>query len=561
MQNRQSITKSSRSVKSSPSIKPTLFAAVESLSSIRTSSRNKASRDRNNSSSIGSITNSGRQNTQQQTNRGNSSSNLQHVLTKKYRTNKKVEAAIVRMGRQGRTDEALQLYHAMWKLDGLRQQHRVTQQRQQKQQQQKMNDQMENDNNKNSQEEELSQEMIQFLTTKSKLRPTTRLMNSAIDACARSQPLQARQSVAFGIFQTATSPKNADGTKKPGGALSPNVFTFGSLLACCARNGDVDTSLELLEVLERGEQYPDVALNEVIYSTVISACERAEVPNVKLALKVLHRGIATLTLLSNSTSTAASSKKSKAIGSMGVVGYNAAISTMARAGQWKMAVQLLCEMIVHSRSSPAGSLSDPNFSRLESIRCEGEVGGTDGDEIASSRTPLIRNANDASIILPTPDEVTFGTVLAACERSGKWEELLHVAEAANEYGVKLDGIALTSVLHSCQQLGMADEALEYLELMKRLGDEGSDGSAGCNTAQMTNGRQRKGAKQPLCGPDGVAYHLTISACARSPGGHRWRDGIHLLNEMWEKASEPNSTSCRPDVVTYTAAIAGCSEAG
>jgi len=554
---------------------------MDSLSSIRTSNTKAMSVGNNNNSN---------DSTQQQQNNNNSNNNnnisLQQVLKKKYKTNRDVEAAIVHLGRKGRTDEALQLYHAIWTLDGLRQQYKLNQLRRQKQEQQQLNNSNSNNNNNNNGQEEEpspSQEMIQFMTTKSKLRPTTRLMNAAIDACARSQPLQARQSTAFEIFQSATSPLNADKSKKPGGALSPNVFTFGSLLACCARNGDVDTSLELLRVLEEGAEYPDVVLNEVIYSTVISACERAREPNVELALEVLHRGISTLALLSNGSNNhgggsggsnggGANPKRNKGTTTMGVVGYNAAISTMARAGQWKMAVQLLGEMILHSRSSPAGSRSNPNFSHLESIRCEGEIDDGNG---TARRPPLIQHVtivasssdrddddidDDSTVIVPEPDGVTFGTVLAACERSGEWEELLHVAEAAKEYGVKLDGMSLTSVLHSCQQLGMADEALEYLELMKRLGDDGSDGE-GCGFVQMTNGRQRKGAKQPLCGPDGVAYHLAISACARSPGGHRWRDGIQLLNEMWEAASESNGTSCAPDVVAYTAAIAGCSEAG
>jgi len=59
--------------------------------------------------------------------------------------------------------------------------------------------------------------------------------------------------------------------KKYGGSLSRNVYTFGVMLACAARDGDVGASMRMLNTLEGGE-YPDVALNEVIYSTVISAC-------------------------------------------------------------------------------------------------------------------------------------------------------------------------------------------------------------------------------------------------------------------------------------------------
>ena len=101
--------------------------------------------------------------------------------------------------------------------------------------------------------------------------------------------------------------------------------------------------------------------------------------------------------------------------------------------------------------------------------------------------------------------------------------------------------------------------------MKRLGDEdntGENGDASTVQIRTTNGRKRKGAKQTLRGPDSVAYRLAISACARAPGGHRWQDGISLLEEMREVALKSNGTECSPpDVVAYTAAIAGCSEAG
>ena len=367
-------------------------------------------------------------------------------------------------------------------------------------------------------------------------------MNSAIDACARATRPRLHQQTAFDLFTHATSPANPiDGSKKKkwAGALSPNVFTFGALLACCARNGDTTSSLELLHQLETGELYPDVVVNGVIYSTVISACERAEVVNVNLALEVLNNATVALSRSGGGGTTKNGGKNTnRNNGVMGVVGYNAAISTMARAMEWKMAVQLLDEMIIHSRSS----------SSMQSIiNWETSVPQEEMD-------PLLHvmhddRYKDLEIIVPKPDEVTFGTVLAACERSGEWEELLRIAKDAIEYGVKLDGIALTSALHACQQLGLAEDALDYLELMKQLGDE--------DTPINTRGRQRMGAKQPLKGPDAVAYRLAISACARAPGGHRWQDGIRLLNEM----RRSNDKKCAPDVVAYTAAIAGCSEAG
>ena len=70
---------------------------------------------------------------------------------------------------------------------------------------------------------------------------------------------------------------------------------------------------------------------------------------------------------------------------------------------------------------------------------------------------IINNGN-CTITTPKPDGVTFGMVLFACKESLQWNTALYIARAATEYGGALDGMALTSILHSCQQLGLADEA-------------------------------------------------------------------------------------------------------
>ena len=477
-------------------------------------------------------------------------------LLSRCKHNRQLESEIVRLGRKGRTDDALGLYRAVWTVELLRSR-------------------LDDANNKTKTGDSppiLTAEQARFVKG-CKIRPTTRLMNSAIDACARSRP--ARQDTAFAIFDHATS-KYADGgppgeslekdangnarrrERKKGGALSPNVYTFGSLLASCARNGDVTKSKEILKLLESDDAYyPDVHPNGVIYSTVISACERRDGgPDVDTALDVLNRGMKKLHDGGGDGSRPAAS-------SMGVVGFNAALSAVARDARWEMAVQLLGEMILHSSSDGGEGLlsrSEPSYSPLESIR----------DNIAAR--PILRVLKDyPDIPVPRPDGVTFGTVLAACERSERWRTLLDVAKAATVYGTGLDGMALTSAMHACQQLGLADEALHYLEAMKGLGERDGDGgiatSSGPTSARNTNGRKREGARQALRGPDGVAYRLAISACARSPDG-RWRDGIRLLDEMDELASSLESagrkraaSDLRPDVVAYTAAIAGCSVAG
>ena len=265
-------------------------------------------------------------------------------------------------------------------------------------------------------------------------------------------------------------------------------------------------------------------------------------------------------------------------GTLGVVGYNAAISALARGGEWNLAVQLLEEMESQSLSLPTTSTS------------------------ASTSTTKSTTILNPNTVKPTPDEVTYGTVMAACERSGEWHHVLRIAKILEEGtnaaadSVRMDGMAITSALHACQQLGMADEALRYLDLMKGLGGGGGGSDIGGTDGEVDGGSDKDGEteedgvrmgrgetggkrhrRRPLRGPDAVAYNLAISACARSiqsnnhhhnthpsedsdlcGGGanvNRWEDGIRLLNEMEEV------TGSAPDVVAYTAAIGGCAEAG
>ena len=463
----------------------------------------------------------------------------QHSKYNKQNGNKKVENQILRLGRKGNIEEALKLYFAINTLDQIRNIYRSKSMSLE---------------SKGKQVDEVSLlaeilnssqlgwemsdnrqifELQKILETLKNIRPTTRLLNLAIDACARAHPV--RQDMAFDLFHSFCVENKA---------MSPNVFTFGSLLASCARNGDVETSLQLLGDLENGK-YSDVVPNGVIYSTVISACERkagsydrdereSSSKMVDLALELLNNAILAL-----STNIESGQHQEGGAG-ISVVGFNAAISTMARAAEWEMAVQLLDEMIMHSKS----------LSRLKDTESTINASYFNYTFAAPLLHVIEERKNTNMFFIPKPDQVTFGTVLAACERAGEWDELLRIAHASKVYGVPLDGIALTSVLHACQQLGLADEAIECLETMKQLTNDEKNGDNGNSNGlvdeRRTNGRMRKGAKPALRGPDGVSYRLAISACARSPG--RWRDGLKLLDDMRESALRNNNTANSPDVV-------------
>lgn len=191
-----------------------------------------------------------------------------------------------------------------------------------------------------------------------------------------------------------------------------------------------------------------------------------------------------------------------------VVGYNAALSAAARAGEYEAALQLLDTM-----------LSDPTK--------------------------------------PQPDAVTYGTILAACEKSRQWNLVLDYAGRMQQAGFALDGLAATSALKACQQLGLAAAAVDYLEQMKA--------SAATPYRRKTAGWQMAGHRRALQGPDAVAYTLAISACAR---GGAWQQGMQLLDEYMTRSNSTGTTATKGrgadsdhSVMMYTAAMNGCEYAG
>ena len=308
-------------------------------------------------------------------------------------------------------------------------------------------------------------------------RPNIRIINGAIDACARARPT--RLDKALEIFEKATSPESNNNY-----AVKPNVFTFGSLLNACNRARNSDKALKLLRSME--EEY-GVSPNAIVYSSAISACARSEPPKPEVALKLLKEVVEEKKL------------------SMSVVGFNAAISACAQAGDWENAISLLTRMEEATQNSNT-------------------------------------TTEDAGFLVPEPDVVTYGTVLAACERGGQWKLILKNAESMQERGLPLDGLSVMTCLHACAELGLAYEGLRYLDMMKSVK----------KVTQQTARYQRYGARKPLMGPDAVAYRCAISACAR---GGAWKEGIRLLEECKEVTGTPANT------VAYTAAITGCEYAG
>jgi len=352
-----------------------------------------------------------------------------------------------------------------------------------------------------------------FLPQRVQLSP--RLMNAAVDACGRHNPVRIRDAAA--IFEMCTAAEDPDGLygalgltpcPRPGRrqmrrlrAVLPNVHTFGSLLNILSRMGHVDAAMRTLYLMRDGY---NVEPNAVCYTAAISACDRAAARSGVSAGTgrdaPWHQALALVEEANAKTS------------GLTVVGYNAALSALARSGKVDEAVFLCYE--------------------------------------ASERKVQM-------------DAISYSVLMRSCERAERWTDMLKFAVEMEANGFEMDGLALSGALHACERTGDADGALAYLDKMKNL--QTSTSGDETNRHRRTHGRKRDGAREDIRGPDGVAYALAVGACARAG---RLREALGLLDEM--KKTTPTAHlgndnkmlgGKTAEVVAYTAAIGGCAKEG
>ena len=443
---------------------------------------------------------------------------------KLFDASRDIENRIMRFGRQGRIDEALEVYYSLWSSSNF------------------------------YDIDDTSSNLLH--STNLKIHPKTRHMNAALDACARARPVRLAQ--AFDLWH--------NGLQR---GLSPNVYTFGSLMHACARSNSPDVIPKTLEMLSSMPCRYGVTPNHVIWSTALLACRHQ--PYTALGLLRL-------------------AQEHKSI-SFNVVAYNTILSSLASkkddSDALAAAEALVKEMeyghkMLHVKLPASVANNVSNSSTSSSNRSAGEHSSFAYSALhcldrssVSLLTGHVTEAEDATRDprIPIPDRISYATLMSAYESQSKWRSILQIArqmEKQHEQDQKaqepngdkakimLDGLALSTVLNACQNLGLADDALYYLRLMKEFDTENqSEESNDLLDRRVTRGRERQGAKQDLTGPDVVAYSLAIGACTRAG---RWRDGLALLEDM--KNSLKNGWQNDDNVaVPYTVAIDGCAEKG
>jgi pentatricopeptide repeat domain-containing protein 1 len=232
--------------------------------------------------------------------------------------------------------------------------------------------------------------------------------NLALEAAANAQKLSAAMDLYGEMLQSAS--------------LQPNVFTYSPLLSLCAKLGDGERALRLLEEMKgRG-----VAGNAFTYTATIDACERAGM-----------RGMTDVLL-----------REMRALGvGPTVVTYNAIIARRAeRPEAWGEALEWLEEL----------EASDVKPDRMS------YAAAMNAAERAYAWDRVVELADRAGSLA---DVAIVSRQINAFVKLERWREAREAMDRMRERGLRPDEVAYTLVIKACTLGGQPHQALRYFREM------------------------------------------------------------------------------------------------
>lgn len=329
--------------------------------------------------------------------------NQQQIMKTKHSSNRRrnnkndIEYEISRLGRRGKTDMALELFHSIES-------------------------------------------------------PSLRITNTAIDACARAQPV--RIDAAYDIYQNMK--------------IRPNVYTFGSLLNAIRRLGDLDAALQLLSDMQ---ELHDITPNAVIYQSIIATAATAVRPDV--AVEFLRHNVT-------------------------VIGYNAALSACAKAKEYELALEVFHNMTIPKDAITYGTVMAAceaaeqwelvlqlaeEFDDIDCLgltsalhACQQLTNGHRALEILARMKQLQDERNTGSVsssykrndrrTLKGPDRVAYRLAISACGRAGMWSDGISLLKEYNElFGP--DALAYTAAMMGLEYAGEYEVSFRLLSRMRQ----------------------------------------------------------------------------------------------
>lgn len=268
-----------------------------------------------------------------------------------------------------------------------------------------------------------------------------------------------------------------------------------------------------------------------------------------------------------------------------VEAYDAILSCMVRAKNWKSAVRLLHKMEQGIQVDPPLH-PVPSFSTYRLV-IESCAAANQAEQSFQTLTSAIKNGlkptpytfelvisalsqklqwRRALQLLDTMNEldirkstVIYNLIISACAKSGEVRAAQHLLRKMRKDGVKPDIFSFNSVLTACASSSRWKDALTVLDQCHREPGVEPDVISYTNAIRAcTRGRKTSRAiaifetlqdrKLPL---DNYAYAAIIDACAK---GRMWKRALEFLEEMKKSGVEPNA-------VTYSSAINACGNGG
>lgn len=308
------------------------------------------------------------------------------------------------------------------------------------------------------------------------------IYNAALTACAKSKKWKEALQLLENMRENV---------------IYPDVRTYTAAIDACSKGGRWEKAVSLLEQMQTIDGVePDI----ICYTAVIDALGRGMEPDKAIALleKMHDKGL-----------------------EPGIRTYTAALDACNRSGRWIQALDLLRDLRENRNIKPDV--------KAFTVVCESLAKGGQYQQALA----ILEDMRATGV---EPNEVTYASVICACQKAGNWEKAIALLDEMKTYNVQPETRCFVNVLLACSQGLQWERAVELLEEMRAGGVEPMTITYNVVIGTCTKAGQMEKADDLLAEmqtyglmPDHVTYTALIDGYAKADNG--WERALALLNEM------------------------------